>query len=275
MHSTRLLPCARFLAGCFFTTVTLAATPTRYAAVLFDQVDIKSDVPFRTAINEKQESEVLKLDIYRPVGDTAQNRIAVLWLHGGGFRPGNDKKQSYIVRMATEFAKRGYVSVSADYRVRAMPSDRLSVIRDAVEDGRAALAWMRAQAKELGLDPQRIAVGGGSAGGVLGTSLVALENTAAAQSGGVPVLAFVDLWGTPAAEAMLAPVDKHFAPTIIVHGTADRSVPFAHTEALVTKLKQLGVRHELVAIPDAPHTPVAHADKFVPLTAAFVLSAAR
>src|SRR5581483_3076569 len=100
---------------------------------------------------------------------------AVLWLHGGGFRPGSDKTQGYIVRMATEFAKRGYVSVAPDYRVSDQPGDPMQKLKDAVEDCRAALAWMKTHGAELGIDPARIAVGGGSAGGIAAISLAALE----------------------------------------------------------------------------------------------------
>jgi predicted esterase len=59
----------------------------------------------------------------------------------------------------------------------------------------------------------------------------------------------------------------------VVHGTADKSVPFAHSEALVAKLKAKGIRHELMAIPDAPHTPTAHTEAFVKTTSAFVFPA--
>jgi acetyl esterase/lipase len=259
-----------------FLAATAFAQSARYESPIFEKVDVKSDVVFHTAKNVKGENEALKLDIYTAAGDTERNRPAIVWFHGGGFRPGNDKKQSYVVAMSKHFAKRGYVCIAPDYRVREEQGrgpDRLPTLKDAVEDGHAALAWVRSHAAELGLDPQRIAVGGGSAGGQLATSLVALENIAAAKNKTAGIFAYVDLWGSPTEDFMLAKVDEHYPPTVIVHGTADRSVPFANSETLVARLKQKGIKHELVAIPDAPHTPTAHMDAFVKTVSAFVAKA--
>jgi dipeptidyl aminopeptidase/acylaminoacyl peptidase len=52
----------------------------------------------------------------------------------------------------------------------------------------------------------------------------------------------------------LTHVDKDDAPLLILHGTADKTVPVADSEALAAKMKEVGARHELVIIPDAPHT---------------------
>jgi acetyl esterase/lipase len=257
-------------------TPAFAADAKRYESPIFEQVDIKSDVVFHTSKNVLGENEALKLDIYQPAGDTLRNRPAIVWFHGGGFRPGNDKKQRYVVTMANAFAQRGYVCISADYRVRqeqGQGAARLPVLKDAVEDGQAALAWVRSHATELGIDPQRIAVGGGSAGGQLATSLVAIENAAAAKNRTPRLFAYVNLWGSPTADFMLAKVEEHYPPTVIVHGTADQSVPFANSEALVAQLKAKGVPHELMAIQGAPHTPTAHADDFIKVVSKFVLTA--
>ncbi len=274
MNLSRLLPRVVYLTGFFATAASAFAQSGRYASVVFDQVDIKANVVYRTATNIKGEAEALKLDVYQPAGDAERKRPAILWLHGGGFRPGNDKQQKYVVAMATAFAKRGYVGVAPDYRVRAdQGKDRIPTLKDAVEDGRAALAWVRSHATELGVDPNRIAVGGGSAGGELAVSLVALENTAAAKAGTTRIFALIDLWGSPPEDFTLAGVDENYPPTVIVHGTADQSVPFANSEAFVARLKAKGIKNELMPIPGAPHTPTNHMDEFVKTVSAFVFAA--
>lgn len=257
-----------------FGASAVFAQTGRYESVVFNEVDLTSDVVFRTAKSFQGKDETLKLDVYKPASDTERRRPAILWIHGGGFRPPNDKQQKYIVAMATAFAKRGYVCVSADYRVRAeQEADRMPILRDAVEDCRAALAWMKSHAAELGIDPQRLAVGGGSAGGMVAVSLVALENAEAARNRTTPLFALINLWGSPKDGFMMGDVDKSYPPTVIVHGTADQSVPFAQSETLVARLKAAGIRHELLPIPGAPHTPTAHLEAIVKTTAAFVAAA--
>jgi len=213
----------------------------------------------------------LTLDVYQPSGDASTVRPAILWIHGGGFKPGTDKRQKYIVTMATEFAKRGYVSVAPDYRVRQDPkADAMGTLRDAVADCRAALAWIRANREAYRIDPGRIVVAGGSAGGKTAVSLVIVENADARAGQARPIVALVDLWGSPEASLMLGEIDSRFPPTVIVHGTKDESVPFALSEALAGKLKANGIDHVLMPIPDAPHTPIDHMAEILETTATFL-----
>ncbi|MCA1760196.1 MAG: alpha/beta hydrolase, partial [Bacteroidales bacterium] len=95
----------------------------RYIDTVFDNITIQRNIVFGTSVNEKGVSENLKLDIYSPEEDIIQNRPVIVWIHGGGFRPGNDKTQSYIVEMANRFARKGYVCLSIDYRLRDNPKE--------------------------------------------------------------------------------------------------------------------------------------------------------
>ena len=64
----------------------------------------------------------------------------IVWIHGCGFKFGRDMTQSYIVKMASLFAKKGYVDLSIDYRLREHPKDDLTAtITDAVGDTRKGL----------------------------------------------------------------------------------------------------------------------------------------
>jgi len=244
----------------------------RYRDAVFPSVSISEHVPFRQAVNVKGAVDALTMDVYQPAGDAEDRRPAILWIHGGGFRPGNDKRQKYIVTMATEFAKRGYVCFAPDYRVRAeIGPDRLPALKDALEDCREALGWVRSHAAEYRVDPARVAVGGGSAGGMVAVNLAALEGTPSGASKGV--FALVDLWGSPAPALKVAGVGPNFPPTIIVHGTADELVPFGQSEQLAAELKAHGVPHELRAIPGAPHTPTTAMSDILDWTSAFVFRA--
>ena len=125
-------------------TVTISGDPVRYINPIFEKVEIEKDILFGEVINFDGKTEKLLLGVYTPDGDIQRGRPVILWIHGGGFRYGNDKSQSYIVKMATEFAKRGYVCVSINYRVRNNPKDdKLGTMANALEDAMSALNWLR------------------------------------------------------------------------------------------------------------------------------------
>ena len=210
---------------------------TRYLNKTFEKVDIQKDIKFAESVNEKGELENLKLDIYTPQGDEQLNRPVILWIHGGGFRPGNDKSQSYIVELAKRFAMKGYVGLSIDYRIREQPRENTEkTIFDAVEDAGKALLWLRENADKLKIDPSKIIVAGGSAGGILGTNLCLNDNKNIPGVDKSGIIAFVNLWGSPSPEWGEPDVDKNDPPTIIVHGTEDKLVAYSNSEKLKAEL---------------------------------------
>ncbi len=143
----------------------------RYKKPVFDSVTIEKDICFAEVTTNKDSLEKLYLDVYTPAGDKEANRPAILWVHGGGFRAG-DKTQGYIVTLANEFAKRGYVSISTDYRLRDNPKEDMEgTLNDAVNDVMMALSWVRENGEKYGINKNYIAIGGGSAGGILSTNL--------------------------------------------------------------------------------------------------------
>ncbi|GAB2729540.1 alpha/beta hydrolase [Streptomyces bullii] len=99
--------------------------------------------------------------IYRP----HRARGAIVWLHGGGFVMGDlDTEHPWAARLA---AGSGAVVVSVGYRLA--PEHRFPA---ALDDAYAALAWTAEHAAELGIDPERTAVGGHSAGAGLAAAVV-------------------------------------------------------------------------------------------------------
>ena len=102
----------------------------------------------------------LKLHVFTPEGHrTSDKRPAVIFFFGGGWN-GGSPGQHYS--QCAHLASRGMVAMSAEYRVK---SRNQTTPKECVEDGKSAIRWVRAHATELGIDPNRIAAGGASAGG--------------------------------------------------------------------------------------------------------------
>lgn len=221
-----------------------------------------------------------KLDIYHPVGvPEGQLAPAVIYFHGGGFNDG-DKARTREISICSDLARAGFLAVSANYKLRRMQG-QVTWPRN-IHDCKLAVQWVRANASKLGIDPDRIGVMGGSAGGTIAALLgyTQPEDGLEAPDGNpqVPthVACVVDFYGpmdllsyrdmkmfaqtreeAPELYRQASPVtyiDAGDPPTLIVHGTADDTVKVEQSELLATKLKEAGVEHELIIIPHAPHT---------------------
>jgi acetyl esterase/lipase len=227
------------------------------------EIKIEKDVPFGEAINYKGEKEMLLLDIYSPLEIVAINRPAIMWMHGGGFGPNYDKTQKYIVEMATRFAKRGYVCLSINYRVRENPKDdKAGTMTDALEDAMKGLNWIRENNKNFGIDKSKIVIGGGSAGGQLGNNFCYRDSTKGKKWDKSGIIAFVNLWGSPDESWGKYIIDKNDPPMIIVHGTEDDLVPYENSLQIIKRLNRVGIKNELITIEGAGHTPANHMDDF-------------
>lgn len=110
----------------------------------------------------------LHLEVFRPDGGTSNARPAIVFFFGGGWRRGTS---AMFHPFAAHLAKRGMIALCAEYRVRDVHgTDPFA----AVADARSAVRWVRAHHAELGVDPRRIAAGGGSAGGHLAAACALL-----------------------------------------------------------------------------------------------------
>ena len=222
----------------------------------------------------------LTLNLYLPEEEAGEPRPGVVFIHGGGWRNGNP---SQFHRHSATLAEHGYVCASITYRLSGEAQ-----FPAALEDSKCAVRWMRANAEELGLDVDRLAVGGGSAGGHL-AGLVAMtepgefegeggnpEQSSAAQAyvGFNPVadlagmgekrpdhpmlVEFLGVAYTDDPEAYkkaspIAYVSEDSPPTLLLHGTEDVTVPYADAEAMVTALQELGVEAELFTAEGVGH----------------------
>jgi acetyl esterase/lipase len=120
----------------------------------------------------------VRLDIYRPAADAADDELrpAVIQVHGGGWIFGSRMEQG--IPLLNHLAANGWVGFNIDYRL----SPR-ATWPDHVIDVKRAIAWVRAHADELGIDPGRIALTGGSAGGHLVAHAALTANDATYQPG--------------------------------------------------------------------------------------------
>lgn len=102
----------------------------------------------------------LKLHIWPPKAD-GNDRPCIVFYFGGGWTSGDYRQ---FARQSAYLASRGMVAVSADYRIRKLHNTTPDVC---VEDAKSSIRWVRAHAKELGIDPSKVIAAGGSAGGHL------------------------------------------------------------------------------------------------------------
>ena len=101
----------------------------------------------------------LHLHIFRPTVKSSRARPAIVFFFGGGWRGGSPRQFQHQCRY---LASRGMVAMTAEYRIRNLHG---TLAHKCVSDGKSAIRWVRANARKLGIDPHRIAAGGGSAGG--------------------------------------------------------------------------------------------------------------
>ena len=192
-------------------------------------------------------------DIYLPVGDSATKRPVVFFTHGGSFLSGS-KETSDVVALCRAFAKRGYVTVSQNYRLGYESFDATNAKRAvwrAMQDGRAAVRHVRANAAQYLIDTNMIIYGGSSAGGftalhvafldepqelVLGIDtttytgpgsqgLGSFKGTTNNLSNSDEVNAVINLCGAIGDTSWIQLKDKNI-PVLNMHGTADNTVPY-------------------------------------------------
>jgi acetyl esterase/lipase len=153
---------------------------------------------------------------------------------------------------AKHFAAKGVVAICADYRVKSRHG---TTPFESIADGKAAVGYLRAHAKELGINPKKIVAAGGSAGGHVAASAAILAPKDHRIAALVLFNPVTDTTGTGfgadrfAGRGMDASPVHHLKkgapPAILFHGTADTTVPFANAEAFCARMKAMGSRCEL------------------------------
>ncbi len=223
----------------------------------------------------------LMMDVVRP-RKADELCPAVVCIHGGGFRRGS--RDSYLP-LCIRLAQRGYVAATVSYRLS--PQDQFPA---PVHDVKAAVRWLRANAARFGIDPERIGVTGGSAGGHLALFLGLTAGVPEFEGSGphldqssevscvvnyygptdftksygrsvdaaevLPLFLGGDLEHERMAHIKASPlnwVTPHAAPTLTIHGTEDKYVAYEQATWLTERLRAAGVEAELETLDGAGH----------------------
>ena len=218
----------------------------------------------------------LKLWIFNPATKSEKPLPCIVFFFGGGWSSGTPAQ---FEPQSRHLASRGMIAIVADYRVKSRQN---ALPADCVSDAKACVRWVRANASRLGIDPMCIAVGGGSAGGHLAAAVATvpgldsatddktvscLPNALSLFNPGTVMAPFpgLELKGfgagldkarfgcEPTEISPIHHVKKGLPPTIIFHGKADTTVPYATVEKFTEVMKAAGNRCELIGYEGQPH----------------------
>ncbi len=186
----------------------------RYLTETFSSVSVTSNVIYGvnvSVITGAPAADSLKMDVYQPVNDSIAARPLVLVFHTGSFlprvangQPTGSKKDSAIVEMCTQFAKRGYVAVAPDYRLGWNPVSSsvdvrtgtlLNAVYRSIQDAKNCVRYFKSDKANLNIykiDTSKIAVGGLGSGGY-----IALAYASLTQDSEINISKFLDNSQTP------------------------------------------------------------------------------
>lgn len=268
-----------------FPTLTLAIVGLLGSSVQAAEVILEKGITYG-----KGGEVELKLDLARPEGEGPFP--AIVFIHGGGWYQGN--RIGYLGQIQ-EAAKRGYVAATISYRLMKFDKTKKGtttanpIFPAQIHDVKAAIRWVRANAKKYHVDPDRIGVTGGSAGGHL-SLLIGLtdDDDKLEGEGGHPrqssrVQAVVNVFGptemasghntssvawifrlfmggtpdeTPDTYKAASPVtyvSKDDPPVLTLQGDKDTLVPVAQATLLDKKMKAVGASHTLMILKGQGH----------------------
>lgn len=232
---------------------------------------VQTDIEYGVAAGES-----LKLDAFVPEG--AGLFPAVILVHGGGWNAGDKSggpRKGYMVPMHAALEQAGFAWFSINYRLA--PKHRYPAC---VEDVETAIRWVKANAAKYRIDPRRIALSGESAGGHLVQLAMVRASEATRVAAVVPFYGRCDLivdqklgaelcanlaqlFGRTAYDdearrlmteaSPLLHLKRGLPPVLLVHGTADASVPYAQSVAWQKRSRELGLECDLITIKDGVH----------------------
>ena len=212
--------------------------------------------------------EELGMHIFNPPKHKASDtRAAFVSFHGGGWSGGFPRR---FYPFVDHFARLGLVGISVEYRL--LNRDLGTTVFDCVKDARSAIRYIRSHASELGIDPNKLIVSGGSAGAHLaaGTALFdgieePGDDISISASPNVMILYYPvidtsicgygnekigDRWRE------LSPVDNvrgDLPPTLLLHGTGDNLTPFAGAKRFTQEMLKAGNDCQLIPFEGGRH----------------------
>ena len=270
------LPAAPFRTDSAAPTKIAAATKTATDDGAVDAPDAgdtaQDGQPTRTVIYKKTvdaagKAVELEMNIFEPTGHKASDQTpAIVLFYGGGWSGG---EPDLFFAHATYLASRGMMAFVPKYRTK---NSAKTTAFEAVTDAKSALRWTRENAKTLGIDPNRIAAAGSSAGGHIAATATMVpgydepnEDAAISTVPNALILynPVIDLSPIGYGNERVGPkwqsispqqhVRPGLPPTIVFHGTADKTVPYANAVAFEAAMKKAGNQVELVTFRGVGH----------------------
>ena len=238
-----------------------------------DDIEAIKDITYKRIADQD-----LQLDIYKQKG-LQTPAPTLVFIHGGAWKKG--KRQDYLPYLI-DYAKKGYVTVTVSYRL-----SKVAKFPAAAQDVNCGIKWIKQHAADYGIDPDRMALIGGSAGGHLALLLgyggdEKVFNQDCEQGPNSKVKAIVDFYGpvdlttaysitteqvqsflgttydkNPALYKLASPstfITPDDPPTLIFQGTIDSLVPVSQSDSLASWLKQANVPGEYHRLKGWPHT---------------------
>ena len=202
----------------------------------------------------------LTIDVYRPDSNKYSGvRPGIMFFFGGGFHVGT---RLAFREQAEACAQQGYVALSADYRISSLFDVTAA---DSIRDGAAAWIFVRENAARLGIDPDKIVLAGGSAGGTIASMCGPLTGVFPAGlilfNPGIldrddPNSLLASLTGLEidgVAITNTQSVSSGMPPMLVMHGEEDELVPVSTIRSYVAHAKTQGVDVKLVIYPGVSH----------------------
>lgn len=224
----------------------------RYINEVFPTITTTSNIQYGANLDLNGNNVNLLLDVYQPDGDTETNRPVIIFVHGGSY-VGGSKIGTDVVPLAKDFAKKGYVTASINYRLGIeltgdLEKNASEAVMRATQDTRAAVRFFRKSVDTEGnpyaIDDTKIFIAGVSAGGFNALHLAYLDEVSEippiidpnepglqgeieGESGNPgylsTVTAIVNIAGALGDTTWINPGDT---PLLSFHGNEDETVPF-------------------------------------------------
>lgn len=223
--------------------------------------------PDKEVVYKTLDSGTLSLHVFNPPGhDPSKSASAIVFFFGGGWNGGSP---SQFYGQSRAIADVGMVAMCAEYRVKSRNG---TSPKECVSDGKSAIRWVRSHANDLGIDPDRIAAGGGSAGGHVAAATAMVDDfddpsdDQSISPRPAALLLFNPVfdngpegYGYDRVKAYwqkispLHNLDADSPPTIFFLGTQDKLIPVSTGKAYQDKMQALERRCEMHLYQDAKH----------------------
>ncbi|MFT5126002.1 MAG: acetyl esterase [Kiritimatiellia bacterium] len=237
------------------------------SATAVSALDVKGFPPTREVVYKEVDGHALKLQIFEPEGHKASDqRPAIVFFFGGGWNSGSP---SQFHPHCAYLASRGMVAMSADYRVQ---SRQKTTPFECVKDGKSCMRYIRSHAAELGIDPDKLAIGGGSAGGHVAAAVATVPGLnekgedKSISTGACAMVLFNPVYNNGPGEyghkrveerwQEISPahnIRKGVPPAIVFFGSKDPLVSDATMKAFQQAMKDVGSRSDLHIYDGRPH----------------------